>query len=211
MSQWRNDVREIGPRLRVVEWNMARDPETLGEAENAWWSTLVIEQDLDGPLAGWRAVIEFRMEDTGVVTRPAPPRIVEVRFRPDVPALWSELPTQRALRAVHLGSVLTQVRDWLGSVPMKHTARVWIDAIERGRRSGARGKSDAYYALWARRRVEAQEADPRRPIQWLSVRYGETVGAVNMLVLRAREHGFLEGKPPRLTAKAEEMLDEGDE
>src|SRR5690349_6345984 len=101
------DALAIDGPLRVQSWNWDRDSEK-------WWSILVVEQELQPPLAGWRAELELRMEGSGFVVSPKEaPRVVEVRFRPDDPAAWNDLPTQRALRKIHFGGVLDKLREWL--------------------------------------------------------------------------------------------------
>jgi len=190
----------------VVRWDFERDPQTIEQPDNPWWSVLMIEKELDGPVDGWRAEVEFRVDGVGSDRPDGPPRLLGVYLRPDAPAYWNDLPTQRALRAVHNGDVLRELREWLSFVPTQGPAKVWIDAIERGRRSGRRGKSDDHYAVWAERRVRAEEIAPRTPNKWLAEQYGETVGAVSMILNRARNRGFLEGRPPRLSAKAEHLL-----
>jgi hypothetical protein len=157
-------------------------------------------------LKGWRIDVEFEMTGRGIVRGNETPRIVELKHVPPESARWDDLPTQVALRKILQGNVLRDVYEWLAFTPLANMARPWIEAIDRGRRSGRSGKQLRFWAIWAQRRVEAEEAAPRRTTKWLAERYGETEGAVNMLVHRARNAGLLEGKPPRLTDLAEELL-----
>jgi hypothetical protein len=193
------EFKRVTDEVSIKKWGFYRR-----RGAQQWTSDLVVSSDLDGPLKGWRSEIEWHL------TEGAEPELREVRLRPIAQRHWHDVPTQAALRTLRHGSLRRDLLEWLGRVPADKLAILWIDAIHRSKRSGRAGTQDRTYAIWAVRRVEAQNADPRRPIKWMANRWGESDGAINMLVFRAKERGMLSGNPPVLTDLARRHLGSAD-
>ncbi len=93
----------------------------------------------------------------------------------------------------------------------------WVDSFLAFPRVGRARRPDRPYAVWAQRYVEAQEADPRRPLAWLVDRYGveaggtETEAGIRAKLTQARRRGLLTSAPSgraggELTDKARRLL-----
>lgn len=177
-----------------------------------------IRRPLDGDLSGWDAVTDLMLDDEDEI------RVGVIRFEPQgEPPRVLDAATGRALRSVSLASILDLLRQLVTLRPEGRqemaasdsaVARAflsgeerWLTALNQGKRRG-RARSDVkWLALWAQRRVEAQQADPRRPIKWMHETYGSSEASINALLHRARRnYELLEGTPPRLTDKALKIL-----
>jgi hypothetical protein len=86
----------------------------------------------------------------------------------------------------------------------------WIEALRAERpRPGVHKTSPSWYALAAKRRVEAEEARPGAAIQYMVERWPKkfpSESAAHSVIHKARVKGLYEKNPPRLTDQAKEWL-----
>ena len=165
--------------------------------------------DLDGDLEGWVLDAAFELDDGEVIHG-------AVTFTPTRRVAYGTL-TAKAQRQLNLATVTAHFEDIMRSLENAGVPESdgWVDALTAGRKPGRRGQDPNVYLLWARRRVDAEEAQPNSPIKWMFKQWGDlySEGAINKYVYMAREKGFLTpaGAPVALTKQAERLLAKGAE
>jgi hypothetical protein len=157
---------------------------------------------------GWTATVKLERQ-SGVV------RVAGIEL---LPTSTEALLTTSVFKRLRLGELQGAVASGLETDPdirfglpdSWHTTRVAVP------RPGRAGRSDLDYAIWARRYVQACEADPRAPIRRLVETFGDAEGGLAEAALRAvlheaRRRGLLTRAAAgvaggRLTRKADALL-----
>lgn len=196
------NVKRNEPRAGLVLRSIDGDPRRFEEVA-------FVTQELDEPMSGWSVRAEFALdEQTGEIVHRS------ITFAPVERAPFGSL-TQTTLRRMSLLDAFQALEDVLRRLEAVGVAETegWIDALTAGRRPGRGGQDPNVYLLWARRRVEAEQEAPDRPIKWLVERYGadRTEQAINKLIYTAREKGFLTpaDQPVDLTPRAKRLVAKG--
>lgn len=108
----------------------------------------------------------------------------------------------RQLRRMGYGAVVRELHAWLDEpLVTAYLGEAWVRY--RPVRPGRGGTDDQVYATWARRYVDALDADPRRPVRHLVEEEKVagrhvTASQVRAYLNRARNRGFLTDAPPGL-------------
>ncbi len=161
--------------------------------------SVLMWRDLDGDLTGWTVSVGFVLEDGAPLVR------LVVFYNEDGPARVAE--AQRELRITEAQRGLQKIAD-----AMPETFARWTSLVEG--RPGRRGTALARRAVWAKRRVLAEDqakAAGQPVIAWMAEKYRYSPGSVTQYVHKARAEGLLsprDVKPPQLTAKALHLLEE---
>lgn len=129
----------------------------------------------------------------------------------EAPNGGTPLPTTSLFRRLRMGALQDDLL-YLVRSPVSP----WPDVVMDPKRMGRRRKDDAFYAMWAKRYVDALEEDPKRPVAWIVEHHDEhtTEAAVRGYVNKARVRKLLtkapKGKPGgHLTNKAKAILAKG--
>lgn len=182
-----------------------------GYAFKLWWATdphrfdrCTVTRTMGGEFDGWRAEVDLALDDSRVAVDGA------IRLVPPAVTSVHDL-TAPALRQLQLGDMLPGLIRLMDSPAFQHSVGArWLPGLLKNRQ-GRAGTPARYYLEWARLRVEAEREAPGAAIPWMAAQTGETEGAINALLNRARHrHELLTGKGRniQLTDTARQMLGE---
>lgn len=153
----------------------------------------------------WRLTVLF---DIDVEDFP----LVELRLRPALVTPPPEGITVDLVRSIRLRPLHEAVRAWM-ALPPAVGPTMKIERTEFGtvKRTGRRGRADAFFAQWAAWYVE-ELAITANPIPPLSKRHNFSSGTVRYFLNEARRRELLTKAPPgraggRLTEKGMRLLD----
>lgn len=168
------------------------------------------EQRLTGTLNGWTLNAHLTATEDGI-------KVGDLVLTPPADT-YLDAVASGGLRQLQLGHLYAEIERRVSRPGMVNgTGRVWLPALaKRNRRRGRAGRPLGFYAMWAQRRVEAEQVAPHAPIKWLVEEYGpqgETEATISQFIHRATDKGLLtypsEG-PRRLTAAGLAALEGAD-
>jgi len=164
---------------------------------------MTVRAGLSGRLEGWTAVFVFNLVDDRVTL------VEPVQLDPGTLPVLPDDVTTRMLRALTVPWLARAVRWRAERVAV--TFPEWLEALDAGsRRPGQRGTSDDEYALWVKRREEAEQEAPDAPVKWMVERYGrpgaDDTASIKAKLSKARQRGLVTFRPFKVTRKGRRLI-----